>query len=177
MPRVNYVKKARKDNPAVKAGESYYWWKFRYGGKQYSRTRPRASQLTQSPYLSQVRGLIERIEDENPLVWDDFDAIREDIKGELECLKDETQSSLDNMPEQLQYAPNGELLQERIDALENAEMDIDNIDEFDEDEPTLSDFDNYDELKEAHDEWQENLRTHIDDAKQELIDAVSNCDM
>ena len=43
MPRVNYVKKARKNNPAVKRGESYFWWKFRYGGKQYSKTRPRQS--------------------------------------------------------------------------------------------------------------------------------------
>ena len=38
MPRVHHVKSARKDNPVAKKGESYYWWKFRYGGKRYSKT-------------------------------------------------------------------------------------------------------------------------------------------
>ncbi len=59
MPRVTHVKKARKDNPVCKAGESYYWWKFRYGGKRYSLTRPRPSQLTQSAYFGGLRALCE----------------------------------------------------------------------------------------------------------------------
>jgi len=46
MVRVHYVKKARKDNPAVKAGEPYYWWQFYRGQKQYSATYPRRSQVT-----------------------------------------------------------------------------------------------------------------------------------
>lgn len=177
MPRVNYVKKARKDNPAVKKGESYYWWKFRYGGKHYSRNRPRPSQLTQSAYLSQVRGLIEMIEDNSTETWDDFDSLREEVKSELDNIRDECQSNLDNMPDQLQYAPVGELLQERINALESAESDIDYIDEFNEDEPTLGDFDDNDEFENAYDEWQTNLNCHVDNAKQEMIDCVSNCDL
>jgi hypothetical protein len=50
MPRVNFVKKARKAIPSsgIKVGDSYYWWKFRYGGKFVSKERPRQSQLTQS---------------------------------------------------------------------------------------------------------------------------------
>lgn len=63
MPRVHYVKKARKDNPAVEKGESYYWWKFRYAGKRYSKTRPRPSQLTQSDKLSRLFEAQESIDD------------------------------------------------------------------------------------------------------------------
>ncbi len=56
MARAHFVKKARKDNPAagIKAGDSYYWWKFRRGGKHYSKTAPRPSQLTQSEYLRRL---------------------------------------------------------------------------------------------------------------------------
>ena len=34
MPRVHFVKKARKDYPStgIQKGDSYYWWQFRYGG-------------------------------------------------------------------------------------------------------------------------------------------------
>ena len=35
------------------------------------------------------------------------------------------EDSLDNMPESLQYAPTGELLQERIDACDNAMNEVD----------------------------------------------------
>jgi len=139
MPRVHFVKKARKDNPAAKRGEPYYWWKFRYGGKRYSKKAPRSSQLTQSTYYSTVRSLCEQIEDSQP---DDSDAViglRDEIVSELENLRDETQSSLDNMPDSLQYSPTGELLQERVDAIENAISEIENIDEY-EDAPDESDF-------------------------------------
>jgi len=50
MPRVHFVKHARKDNDLVKKGESYYWWKFRFTGKCMSKTPPRKSQLTESEY-------------------------------------------------------------------------------------------------------------------------------
>lgn len=63
MPRVHYVKKARKDNGCVSKGESYYWWKFRYGSKCMSKKPPKASQLTQSEFLSTVYDINERIEE------------------------------------------------------------------------------------------------------------------
>ena len=64
--------------------------------------------------------------------WEDNYDISEDgieeIKGELEELRDNCQDSLDNMPEQLQEAPTGELLQERIDMLEDVINELDSID-------------------------------------------------
>jgi hypothetical protein len=141
MPRVHHVKKARKDNPVCKKGESYYWWKFRYGGKRYSLTRPRPSQLTQSAYFGGLRALCEQIEDTEVNDNDDFTSLRDDVASELNVLGNEAQESLDNMPEQLQYAPTGELLQERIDACENASSEVESIDEFDEEEPEIADYD------------------------------------
>lgn len=141
MPRVNYVKKARKDNPVCKAGESYYWWKFRYGGKCYSLTPPKQSQLTQSPYLGAVYSMQETVEATKTDDWDAMAGLIEDIRGEIDSLRDETQCSLDSMPDSLQYGPTGELLQERVSALDSAESELDSIDEWDEDEPDLSDFD------------------------------------
>lgn len=63
MPRVNFVKRARKDHPGgIKKGESYYWWSFRYGGDRYSKTYPRRSQLTQSR-AGEVYADLESLED------------------------------------------------------------------------------------------------------------------
>ena len=139
MPRVTHVKSARKDNPVCKKGESYYWWKFRYGGKRYSLTYPKGSQLTQSTYYGTVRALSETLEEQNIQDNDELISARDDIQSELETLRDECQDSLDNMPESLQYSPTGELLQERIDACEEAVGEVENVEEFDEDEPDRSD--------------------------------------
>ena len=141
MPRVQHVKKARKDNPVCKAGESYYWWKFRYGGKRFSLTRPRPSQLTQSAYFGGIRALGEQIEDTEVNDNDDFTSLRDEVASELQTIGSECQENLDNMPESLQYSPTGELLQERIDACENASSEVESVDEFDEEEPDIDDYD------------------------------------
>jgi hypothetical protein len=203
MPRVTFVKSARKDNPVCKRGESYYWWKFRYGGKRYSLTRPRGSQLTQSAYYSTVRGMCEGIEDYTVEDADDFESLKDDITSQVDELRDETQGSLDNMPESLTYSPTGELLQERIDALEGVESEIDCIEEFDfdEEEYEYEDFDEegYDsdeEKDEAEEEFNieqnklcaehsaaeevrevDELQEWLSEAKSQLHEAVSTCEV
>jgi len=128
MPRVHHVKKARKDNPAVKAGQPYYWWEFRYGGKRYSATFPKASQLTQSAFLGQVYDLNDRIaalEVETP---EDLESELEDIASEFNELGQECQGNLDNMPEALQdSSSSGEMLQERISACEDVASQLEEI--------------------------------------------------
>lgn len=176
MPRVTYVKSARKDNPVCKKGESYYWWKFRYGGKRYSLTRPKPSQLTNSPYYSQVRSLVEQIDDNSITDNDDFTALRDEIVSEIENLRDECQGSLDNMPDSLQYSPTGELLQERIDACENAQSEIENIEELDE-EPVREDFDSDDDFKEEKMEWLEKQEPWADEVKGQLSEYVGECEV
>jgi hypothetical protein len=173
MPRVNYVKKARKDNPVAKKGESYYWWKFRYGGKRYSKERPKQSQLTQSPYYAALYDLQDEISEYDCAAYEDFECFVEDIKSQLSELADECQSSLDNMPESLQYAPTGELLQERIDACENAQYDLD-VDEFEFDPQDFEDYENMTgaEIEEERDaafaEW-------LGNAKDELSEVIDGC--
>lgn len=143
MAKATFVKKARKDIPGtnIKAGESYYWWKFRFGGKHYSKTAPKASQLTQSEYLSQLYDFQEQLgglstgDFNEP---DDLNSWKEEFVSNLETLRDEQEEKKSNMPEGLQEGPTGELLQERYDSLDSAINELEGIDcndfDFDEDE-------------------------------------------
>jgi hypothetical protein len=195
MPRVNFVKAARKDNPVAKKGEPYYWWKFRYGGKRFSLTHPKPSQLTQSAYLSTVYTIQEQIEAWDTITnEDDLEMFKDEIRNQLEELRDQTQESLDNMPESLQYSQTGELLQERIDALESAMDDIDNMDEssynwsevatqkeehteWEGNQPERENYDSAEAYADDLDEW-ECEEPEIDELEEadlsEAVDAVSN---
>lgn len=183
MPRVHFVKKARKDNSAVKAGEPYYWWKFRYGGKRRSKTRPRPSQLTQSAYYSSVRSLVERVEDYTFEDYDDFETFRDEMKDEIQELGSQAQESLDNMPDSLQYSPTGELLQERVDACDTADNDLDSISEFewDKDEPEEGDFEDADAFQAAQEQYESDKATAfeewVDNARSDMRDAISNAEV
>jgi hypothetical protein len=131
MAKAIFVKKARKDNSVVKAGESYYWWAFRYGGKYYSKTRPRASQLTQSEFLSQIYEICEEIEDldtEEIKTIENLQDIRDDLSSRLNDLASEQYDNQSNMPEGLQYGPTGELLESRAEACEEMANNLDDID-------------------------------------------------
>ena len=126
MPRIHFVKKARKDNPVAKKGESYFWWKNRVtcgksyrGIKRYSKTRPRPSQLTTSEFLSSVYSVQERAQDaDNELVdpseqMEAFESLASELSGELESIASEQEEKRDNMPDGLQQGPTGALLEER----------------------------------------------------------------
>lgn len=135
------IPKDENDKIVIKKGESYYWWQFMHGGKIISKQRPRQSQLTQSDFLSQAYEIGERIEDFTCESKDDFDSFKDELISDLENLRDETQEKLDNMPYQLQEAPTGELLQGRVESVEEWISEIESIEceEYDEDEDeTLS---------------------------------------
>ena len=57
----------------------------------------------------------------------ELEELKDDVRSQLEDTQSECQDNLDNMPESLQYAPTGELLHERIDALDSAMSDIEAI--------------------------------------------------
>ena len=130
MPRVTHVKKAQKDNSVCKAGESYYWWKFRYGGKHYSLTYPKRSQLTQSDFLSQMYD----IEDEQLSkateckTVEELQILIEEATSELDNLSCEQDDKFQNMPEGLQYGPTGELLEERSQGCLDMVSELEDID-------------------------------------------------
>lgn len=135
MPRVHHVKKARKDNPICKAGESYYWWKFNYGPKRWSLTPPRQSQLTQSDFLSQMYAFEEQIADLTATSVDDLTSEIEGLAEEIRNLGGEQDEKLNNMPEGLQEGPTGELLQNRCDECESMADELESIDLEDYDGP------------------------------------------
>ena len=204
MPRVTRVKSAQKDNPVCKAGEPYFWWKFRHGGKRYSLTYPKPSQLTQSAYYQSLYGLQEYLDaQEPPENEDDFEMLRDEATSQMQEIADTCQESRDNMPESLQDAPTGELLQERIDACENAISEMENVeypegwadyrtwvddhDEWEMNEPNedmfLEDADNdqtaAEQFEAAHDEWEAEEPDEVEEPEafdmSELISPIDDC--
>lgn len=122
MPKANFVRKSRKDNPAVKKGESYWWWKPNFGRKRYFKTKPSRSQMTNSSFLSSIWAI-----EDNLSICDVTGA--EELVSELQQLCDECQDSLDNMPEHLQdSSSSGQRLTERIDGLTDWISEIESID-------------------------------------------------
>lgn len=174
MIRLHFVKKARKanKNAGIKKGDSYFWWKFRYGPKHCSKTQPPRSALTQSEFL----GTMWDIEDTLATVGedDDFASIVDDAKSQLEELRDETQGKLDNMPEQLQQAETGELLQNRVEScdemiseLEGVDTDVEEVPEEPEQEKGESQ-EHYDERLEEY----ETTKTEVSKKRQEVAEEI-----
>lgn len=166
MPKVNHVK-ARKDYPeqGIAKGEMCYVWSLKTGrgGTTYrSKHRPRPSQLTTSGFLQTFYGIQEAFEYESP-GFSELESSVEDVKGQLEELRDETQGNLDNMPEGLQGGPTGQLLQERIDALESIIGDLESID-FTVDYGGQEDEDEKENIESAR----------AEEIRSEVLDAITN---
>ena len=143
MPRVHHVKKARKDNSAVKKGESYFWWKTRrtvgksfIGTKHRSKTRPKPSQLTSSEFMRQLLSLTEQLGDacsgadvENPVAAaQELESSRDSVADELEALGDEQGEKRDNMPDGLRDGPTGEMLDERAEGCREMAEELRGVD-------------------------------------------------
>jgi hypothetical protein len=178
--KVTFVKKAQKDipNTNIKAGDSYYWWKFRFGGKHCSKTYPKRSQLTQSGFLSQLYDLQDKVAEFSASDKDDFDSFKDEILSEIDNLKEECESSLESMPEHLQESSSsGELLTERIDALQSWYDDIDGVEcDYDEDEikEEVKD-ENEKEEDESEEEYEARIQEIVTDKIQETVDdAISD---
>ena len=129
MARLNFVKKARKDYPEsnIKKGDSYYWWKFNFGRKQKSRTKPPRSRLTQSSFYSQLYDIQDTAE--GTFTVEGIEGDLGTMVSDLQNLLDECQDSLDNMPEQLKdTSAAGETLTERIESMETYISELEAID-------------------------------------------------
>ncbi len=183
------------DEILIAKGEPYYWWQFKNSPKQFSKTAPKNSQLTQSNFLSQLYAMEEEIEEFTCETREEFEEFRDDIKNRIEELRDECQNSLDNMPEGLQQGDTGQLLQERIDAMdswasdiEGVECDVDEddikqevLDENNIDENGYSlDEDDDDDEEESEDDGEENDEDDEDDderkpemTEDEIQDAIN----
>jgi len=139
MPKLNFVKSARKDNPVCLKGESYYWWKFAFGAKQYAATRPPRSRLTQSEFFNTLWGLEDGFVPASTA--EELASQIEQFVSELEELRDAQEEKLGNMPESLQESSTGELLQERYDGIDEWLQEIESLDtDYDDSETTEADF-------------------------------------
>lgn len=121
MPRVNFVKSARKARPecGVEVGDSYYHWSHRtsYGGiKRCSKMRPGPAQLTRSEFWGQAYGLQDEIASESPETAEELVSAREGWVDQIRSLGEEQDEKLNNMPQGLQESDTGYLLGERRDA-------------------------------------------------------------
>ena len=132
MPKVYIVKKSRKDYPkfGIKKGDSYYYWKFSFGPLVKSKTYPKPRQLTRSSFLINAYDIQDMIADLSKITRHaDLEDQVQDVISSIEFLRDETQESLNNMPEHLQdTSDSGILLTERIEALENWQSEIEGVD-------------------------------------------------
>ncbi len=116
------------DEILINVGESYYTWCF-YGGQPiYSKTQPRQSQLTNNQFKQELYTIQESVEDFSPEDTDDVSVFVEELISNLENLRDTCQESLDNIPEQLQEGNSGQILQERIENLDDVISNLENID-------------------------------------------------
>jgi uncharacterized phage infection (PIP) family protein YhgE len=181
MARVHEVKSAAKDYPEehIKKGEPYYWWAFRFGGKHRSKTPPKPQQLTQSEFAKRTMAASETL---GTLSADGIPAAIETLAGvisDLEELKTENEDKLNNMPEGLQEGEVGQLIQERVDTLENATSELEDakgelesIEEPEVEEPTDEEVleDLADELKDDPDMSPEERDRLVKDRKDEMRD-------
>lgn len=148
----NMVDGVLSDTLLVSKGQEYYRWSFNFGPTYVSLTYPKRQQLTQSDFLQQAYDIEDALSEFSTENVEEIESFIEEKKEEIQSLLDETQEKLDAMPESLQYSPTGELLQERIDGLENAINELDNIDvNFDEYEP--DDDDDEEAQEEKRDEY------------------------
>lgn len=135
MARVHFVKCARKAVPenGIAKGDSYYWWKFRFGGKHVSKTQPKPSQLTQSEFTSTVLSIGENIDNLSCETLEDLQSERDSLVNEIQELGEAQQEKHDNMPDSLQDGEVGELLNSRAEACEEWATELENVDIPDED--------------------------------------------
>ena len=131
MARIHYIK-ARKEyicskcRSAIKAGDMYY------KGTPFHQSPVlrctscglQSWELSSSEYVQQLGALQSNWQKTYGL----YEDVWNDIRDELENIKDGCEERFDNIPEQLQDGDAGTLLQERMDVLDDAMNELDCID-------------------------------------------------
>lgn len=154
MPRVKTVNKARKSpgscskcGKKLEAGQSYRWWKFRYGGKRFRCTNaacsPRQSDLTTSDKLSRCYAAGESIEDAISEFQKNFDL--EDLRGAMEGAAGELREVAEEYRESASNVESG-MNGNRMPICDELEEKADNLDsKADEIESAASELEDFDE--------------------------------
>lgn len=184
MPRVTKVDKCRKSpgkcskcGAEIKVGSPYVWWQFAYSEKTIRcaspACAPKPQDLTRSEFWSAIYRIQEtQFEGDCP---SDLESAVEDIKSDLDNLKSETEDKLSNMPDGLQQGSTGEMLQERIDALDSAVSDIESVDlTVEEEEPEQKEGESDADFEARQKEWRDKIHEELEQKWSEVMDAVNN---
>ena len=161
MGKVQHIKKSRKAyvcskcRKEIPAGSEYFKGEINFGPTiiRCKECGLKHWEVTTSDYLLSVGPIANE--------WSEhYDATQdgvEEMVSELESIRDDLQDRLDNMPESLQYAPTGELLQERIDGLDSTIDELESID--------------FDDMKsEVISEMEDELRAELDISDEDEFD-------
>jgi len=140
VPRINQVKKSRKDQgrcgrcgDPLPEGSPYRYWKFRYGGKSKrclkASCNPRQSELTQSK-LSGAYAAQENFEDSiaGCGTVEDVQALLEETADSVEEVADEYQESADAINETAEGSPVAEECEEKAEQLREWVEEIRGVD-------------------------------------------------
>lgn len=130
MGKVNFIQKSRKECKCHKCGKTipigsqYYRGSLRFQNDiiRCKECGLKSWEVTTSWYQLEVGDIVYN--------WQEYYEISEapsEITEALEGIRDMCQENLDNMPESLQYSETGEMLQERIDMLDEVISEIEYI--------------------------------------------------
>lgn len=114
----------------ISPGEEYYRFKLtRFSQVDYRcmAHKPTRQEQTTSDFMSQLYDIEDAIAAFDATAID-RDFTIEEITGDLEQLRDEQEEKRYNMPDSLQEAPTGEMLQERYDAVQEMIDELEAID-------------------------------------------------
>lgn len=204
MGKVQVIQKSRKEckcnkcGRIIPVGSKYYKGEINFGPtiRRCESCGLEAWEVTTSDYQLQVGEIVYRWQDNYSK---DQNGV-EEIVSELESIRDDLQDRLDNMPEQLQEADTGMLIQERIEMLEDAISELENIDEdsikeeklreyaeqfdFDEDseeekteypftEEDLEDWDTAEGILAEHEDYGEGWSELVSEVESDMEDAIN----
>lgn len=153
--------KAGKDYPehGIKKGETYWYWSFFRGRKQYSKTRPTQSQLTNSPTLSAAYAAQESFEAtiSEAATPDDLINACENADNELDSVIADIEETISNLEDGF---PNG------CPALEEKQELLDNVNEYkDEIESAKSEIESIEGVEEFNDATPEKQAELMEEAQ------------
>lgn len=132
MGKVTVVQKSRKEHKCSKCGATISVGQKYYRGElNFARPIIRCDkckleywEVTTSGYQLSVGPIVHKAGE----IYELNEIGLEELITDIETIRDECQENLDNMPESLQSSPVGELLQERINGLDEAISILENID-------------------------------------------------
>lgn len=151
----------------INPGDFYFKITEMYSNPKYrcQNCKPQRSELTNSEYLSWLYDLQDNLTERYDL-QEEFS--KDEIIQELENQKDELESRFDNIPEQLQYAPAGETIQNRIDSLDSAISELEALDYPEKEEIDKTDYDTEEDYQEALEEAEDDYQEALDNYQEEI---------